>query len=72
LGYDRVRNNVVNKVGGLNSIIKPSSNNLVNKELLVPMRKLGKMTIFALFLIYIHFLHDHLMVDFPRLVLDWI
>jgi hypothetical protein len=57
-GYDRINNNVVDKVGGLNSIIKPSNNDLVNKILLVAMKKLGRMTPFALFLVYIHFLHD--------------
>jgi hypothetical protein len=56
--YDRINKNVVGKVGGLNSIIKPSSNDLVNKVLLIAIRKLGRITPFALFLVYIHFLHD--------------
>ena len=56
--YDRINKNVVGKVGGLNSIIKPSSNDLVNKVLLVAIRKLERMTPFALYLVYIHFLHD--------------
>jgi hypothetical protein len=58
LGYDKDRNYVIDKVSGLNSIIKPSSNDLVNKVLLVAMKKLGRMTLFALFLVYIHFLHN--------------
>jgi hypothetical protein len=56
--YDRINKNVVGKVGGLNSIIKPSSNDLVNKVLLMAIRKPGRMTPFALYLVYIHFLHD--------------
>jgi hypothetical protein len=56
-GYDKDRNYVIDEVGGLNSIIKPSSNDLVNKVLLVTIRKLERMTPFALFLVYIHFLH---------------
>jgi hypothetical protein len=58
LGYDKDRNYVIDEVDGLNSIIKPSNNDLVNKVLLVAIRKLERMTPFALFLIYIHFLHD--------------
>jgi hypothetical protein len=58
LGYDKDRNYVIDEVGGLNSIIKPFSNDLINKVLLVAIRKLGRMTLFALFLVYIHFLHD--------------
>ena len=58
MGYDKDRNYVINEVGGLNSIIKPSSNDLVNKVLLIAIRKLERMTPFALFLVYIHFLHD--------------
>jgi hypothetical protein len=52
------RNYVIDEVGGLNSIIKPFNNDLVNKVLLVTIRKLRRMTPFALFLVYIHFLHD--------------
>jgi hypothetical protein len=59
-GYDRINKDVVGKVGGLNSIIKPSSNDLINKVLLVAIRKLRRMTPFALFLVYIHFLHNPL------------
>jgi hypothetical protein len=56
--YDIIRKNVVDEVGGLNSIIKPSSNDLVSKELLVAMRKLGRMTPFAPFLVHIYVLYD--------------
>ena len=58
MGYDKDRNYVIDEVDGLNSIIKPSSNDLVNKVLLIAIRKLRRMTSFALFLVYIHFLHD--------------
>jgi hypothetical protein len=56
--YDIIKKNVVDEVGGLNSIIKPSSNDLVSKELLVAMRKLGRMTPFAPFLVHIYVLYD--------------
>ena len=41
---------VVNKFGGLKSIIKLSSNNLMHNYMLSVIYKLGKMTSFAIFL----------------------
>jgi hypothetical protein len=65
LGYDKDRNYVIDEVGGLNSIIKPSSNDLVNKVLLVAIKKLERMTPFAPCLVYIHFLYDPLNSRLP-------
>jgi hypothetical protein len=42
LGCDRVGHGVVDKVGGLNSIIKPFSDDLMDNRLFVARRKLRK------------------------------
>ena len=42
---------VVNKFGGLKSIIKLSSNNLMHNYMFNAIHKLGKMTSFAIFLL---------------------
>jgi hypothetical protein len=47
---------VVDKVGGLNSITKPFSDDLMDNRLFVPRRKLKRMAFFAIFLVLIHFL----------------
>ena len=56
LGCDRVVHSVANKVGGLNSITKPFSDDLRDNRLFVPRRKLKRMASFAIFLVPIHFL----------------
>jgi hypothetical protein len=58
LGCDRVGHSVVNKIGGLNSIIKPFSNDLMDNRLFVARRKLKRMASFAIFFVPIHFLLD--------------
>ena len=47
---DQVVKDVVNKFGGLTSIIKLSSNNLMHNHMFNVTYKLGKMTSFAIFL----------------------
>jgi hypothetical protein len=56
LGCERVGYGVVDKVGGLNSIIKPFSGDLMDNRLFVTRGKLRKMAPFAIFLVPIHFL----------------
>jgi hypothetical protein len=56
LGYNRIGHGVVDKVGGLNSIIKPFSGDLMDNRLFVTRGKLRKMALFAIFLVPIHFL----------------
>jgi len=48
--------NVIDKVGGLNSIIKPFGSDLANDGLFIIRKKLRKTTLFAVFLVPIHFL----------------
>lgn len=55
LGSDRRGDDVVNKMGGFNSIIKLSSGNLANDRLFVTSRKLGRTATFVVFLVQIHF-----------------
>ena len=47
---DRVIKDVINKFGGLKSIIKLSSNNLMHNYMFSAIYKLGKITFFAIFL----------------------
>jgi hypothetical protein len=56
---------VVDKVGGLNSITKPFSDDLIDNGLFVPRRKLKRMASFAIFLVPIHFLLNHFNVRRP-------
>ena len=58
MGCDRVGDDVVDKAGGLNSIVKPSSSDLANDGLFITRRKLRRSTPFAVFLVPIHFLLD--------------
>jgi hypothetical protein len=58
LGCDRVVHGVVDKVGGLNSITKPFSDDLMDNRLFVPRRRLRRMASFAIFLVPIHFLFN--------------
>ena len=65
LGCDRVMHGVVDKVGGLNSITKPFSDDLIDNGLFVPRRKLKRMASFAIFLVPIHFLLNPFNVRLP-------
>jgi hypothetical protein len=56
LGCDRVGHGIVDKVSGLNSIIKPFSGDLMDNRFFVTRRKLRKMAPFAIFLVPIYFL----------------
>ena len=47
---DKVVKDVVNKFGGLKSTIKLSSNNFMHNYMFNVIYKLGKMTVFAIFL----------------------
>jgi hypothetical protein len=55
---DRVGGGVDDEVGGLDSIIKPFRNDLMDNTLFVTRRKPIKMAPFAIFLAPIHFLLD--------------
>ena len=55
LKCDKVRYDVVDEFGGLNSIINTSNSDLIDNKLLV-IRKLRKMAPFAIFLVLIHFI----------------
>jgi len=56
LRCDRVGDDVIDKVSGLNSIIKLSSDDLIDNRLFIIRRKLKKTAFIAVFLISIHFL----------------
>ena len=58
LGLDRVGDDVVDKMGSLNSIIKLSSSDLVKNRLFIIGCKLGRVTMFIVFLVYIQFFLD--------------
>jgi hypothetical protein len=58
LGCDKVGDGVIDEVGGLNSIIKPFSDDLIDNTLFVTRRMLKRMAPFAIFLAPIHFLLD--------------
>jgi hypothetical protein len=58
LGCDRVGDDGVDEIGGLNSIVSLPSGDLAKNGLFVAMRKLGRATSFAVFLVPIHFLLD--------------
>jgi hypothetical protein len=53
-----VGDGVVDEVGGLDSIIKPFCNDLMDNTLFVARRMLSKMAPFAIFLAPIYFLLD--------------
>ena len=54
-----VGNSVVDEASGLNSIIKLSSDDLINNKLFIIRRKLRKTALIAVFLVPIHFLLYH-------------
>ena len=54
LGCDRIRKNVVDKMGGLHSIIKSSTGDLVANRSLVAWRQLQTTSSFTVFFITIH------------------
>ena len=58
LGGDRVRDDVVNEFGGLNSIIEPSSSDLMHNTLFIMRYELGRTTRFAIFLVLINLFFD--------------
>jgi hypothetical protein len=58
LGTDRVGDDVVDEMGSLNSIVNLPSGDLTHDGLLVPIRKLGRTTSLAIFLVWIEFLLD--------------
>jgi hypothetical protein len=58
LWCDKVGDGIVDKVGGLDSIIKPFCDDLMDNTLFVARRMLRKMAPFAIFLAPIHFLLD--------------
>ena len=58
MGTDRVRDDIVDEMGSLNSIVKLPSGDLAQNGLFVLIRKLGRATSFAVFLVYIKFLLD--------------
>jgi hypothetical protein len=58
LGCDKVGDGIVDEVGGLDSIIKPFRDDLMDNTLFVARRMLRKMAPFAIFLAPIHFLLD--------------
>ena len=55
LRYDRVEDDISDKVSGFNSIIKPFNNDLIDNKLFIMKRVLSKMAFFAVFPISIHF-----------------
>jgi len=59
LKCDRVGNGIINEVSGLNSIIKLSSDDLINNRLFIIGRKLRKTALIIVFLVPIHFLLYH-------------
>ena len=58
LGCDKVGDGIVDEVGGLDSIIKPFHDDLMDNTLFVARRMLRRMAPFAIFLAPIHFLLD--------------
>ena len=56
LGCDRVGDGAIDEVNGLNSIIKLSSDDLMDNCLFVIKRKLRKTALIAVFIIVLHFL----------------
>ena len=58
LGGDRVGDDVVNEFGGFNSIIKPSSSDLMHDTLFIMRCKLERMTLFAIYLVLIDLFLD--------------
>ena len=58
MGEDRVRDDVVNEFGGLNSIIEPSSSDLMYDTLFIIRCELGRTTPFAIFLVLINLFFD--------------
>ena len=56
LECDRVGDGAIDEVSGLNSIIKLSSDDLIDNSLFVIKRKLRKTALIAVFIIFIHFL----------------
>jgi hypothetical protein len=58
LGCDKVGDGIVDEVGGLDSIIKPFCDELMDNTLFVARTKPIKMAPFAIFLAPIHFLLD--------------
>ena len=72
LRVDRIRENVIDKFGGLNSSIKLASSDLLNNCLFVARSKLGGMASRMVFLVRVQLLPILPTVDFPKPVLDWI
>jgi hypothetical protein len=66
LGTDRVGDDIVDEMGSLNSIVKLPSGDLVQNGLFVSIRKLGRATSFAVFLVYIKFLLDPTNSEHPQ------
>ena len=58
LRINRRGEDVVDEMGGLNSIIKLPSSDLADDRLLVMRRELGRMATFAVLLVQIHLLLD--------------
>ena len=58
LGGDRVGNDVINEFGGLNSIIEPSSSDLMHDILFITRCELGRTTPLAIFLVLIDLFLD--------------
>jgi hypothetical protein len=58
LRHDKVGDGIVDEVGGLDSIIKPFCDDLMDNTLFVARRKLRRMAPFAIFLAPIYFLLD--------------
>ena len=58
LGTDRVGDDIIDEMGSLNSIVKLPSGDLAHNGLFVLIRKLERVTSFAVFLVCIKFLLD--------------
>ena len=58
LGCDRTGKDVVDEMGGLHSIIKPPTGNMMNNWMLVNWRQFGRTSPFAVFFVSIHLLLD--------------
>ena len=58
LGWDSIRDDVVDEMSSLNSIIKLSSSDFTMNRLFIARCKLGRVIIFVVFLVCIHFFLD--------------
>ena len=54
LGWDRIGKDAVDEIDNLNSIVKPSSSDLVKNRLFITRGKLGRLTTFIVFFICVH------------------